>query len=184
MKMKLLAMVIVLVLTCVSCGSGGNSAPLGVSAEPADLFTYEFDAQYNGIVLTDYSGIKTSVKVPDKIDDVAVVGIGASCFAVGQVTEVYFPDTVKYFKWGEKKATGAYNMDAVVIPKGVTEIVNETFSYFSLLASISIPDSVTIVGWQVFNYCYSLKNIAYKGVTYNLEDPKAPQEFYDAVNGQ
>jgi len=160
MNMKLLAMVVVIVLTCVSCGSGGNSAPLEVSAEPADLFTYHFDGEYGGIVLTNYSGIKTSVKVPDKIDDVPVVGILHNCFAVGQVTDVYFPDTVKYFKWGTKKATGAEKMETIVIPKGVTEIAENTFNYdFNSLTNINIPNSVTAIGIGAFYGCTSLTSI-------------------------
>ena len=158
MNMKLLAMVVVIVLTCVSCGGGGNSAPLGVSAESADLFTYEFNAEYNGVVLRKYYGMKSSVKIPDKIDDLPVVGIGAECFAVGQVTEVYFPDTVKFFKWGWEKAAGAQNMEVVVIPQGVTEIVDAAFYQFRSLKSVTIPDSVTEIG-DAFNKCISLTNV-------------------------
>ena len=170
MKMKLFAMVMVTVIvsTCVSCGSGGNPAPLGVSAEPADLFRYEFDAEYNGIVLTRYSGMKSSVKVPDKIDGLPVVGIDDSCFKVGQVTEVYFPDTLKYFKFGGllNYATGAKNMETVTIPKGVTEITSDAFCGFSF-TSITIPDSVTIIGSSAFELCKSLTSITIpNSVTY------------------
>ena len=158
MKMNLFAMIIVIVLTFVSCG-GENSAPLGMSAEPTELFTYIVNAEYNGIVLTGYSGTKTTLKIPDTIDDLPIVGIESTCFAVGQVTKVEFPATVKYFRWGDKKLNSAKDIEFIVIPEGVTEIAPETFKDFGALTRITIPLSVTDIGDKAFFYCTSLTHI-------------------------
>jgi hypothetical protein len=199
MKMKLFAMILVFVLTLVSCGSGdsgGNLAPKGMDAEPVELFTYTFNAEYGGIYVYDYSGIKTAVKIPDKIDGVPVVML--SGFPIGQVTEVYFPETVKRFIMYGKKAMGAELMETIIIPKGVTEIQGQPFKNFESLKNIHIPDSVTKISYGLFEGCTSLKTVTYKGKTYNTGEFKVsidsysmiypyssnlPQEFYDAVNG-
>ena len=48
---------------------------------------------------------------------------------------------------------------AVVIPKGVTEIGDDAFSWCTSLTSIVIPNSVTKIGWHPFEGCTSLTSI-------------------------
>ena len=56
---------------------------------------------------------------------------------------------------------------AFIIPKSVTYIGNNAFSYCSSLQSIDIPNSVTHIGYQAFYNCSSLLNINIpKSVTY------------------
>jgi len=163
-RMKKISAIILsaaLILVLTACGGidlGGGSSnkpPKGMETEPAELFEYEFDAEHGGIKLLKYSGMKTSLKIPDEIEGVPVVGIESACFAVGQVTEVFFNDTVKYFKWGSKynRATGAENMETIIIPNGVTEIAERTFDDFNSLTSVIIPSSVTTIGRNAFGWC-------------------------------
>jgi len=137
----------------------GNVAPKGMEAEPVELFKYDYDAENQGIRLTDYSGEKIKVKVPDKIDGEPVVGISATCFEAGTIIEVYFPATVKYFVWGGKKSTNLQTDTQTIIPYGVTSIGYEAFKGCSRLTSVTIPDSVTSIGSSAFSECSSLTSV-------------------------
>ena len=46
-----------------------------------------------------------------------------------------------------------------MIPDSVTSIGNNAFNYCYNLASITIPDGVTSIDSNVFGYCYSLTSI-------------------------
>ena len=51
----------------------------------------------------------------------------------------------------------------IVIPSGVTAIGDYAFNYYDSLESVTIPDSVRVIGNDVFEDCYSLKNINFGG---------------------
>jgi hypothetical protein len=188
-----------------------HEAQKNIEAEPADMFTYEFGRAYEGghlsdggngtwineeqepidiyaegIILTSYRGTKTQLKVPDTIEGYPVVGIDGECFAVGVVTDVYFPDTVKYFEWGHSTTSvlsgelkipngvtiivGPYNygispktivqnITKVVIPDTVSIIDSFAFKDLKSLTGIIIPDSVTKIGSSAFEDCQSLLQI-------------------------
>jgi hypothetical protein len=155
-------MIIIIALACVGCESSEDSyKQMEIAVEPTFLFSYKFDTEYkqSGIILTNYAGMKNSVKIPDTIDGLPIVGIEATCFPVGQVTEVYFPDTVKYFKWGKRKSIDAKNLKTIIIPNGVTEIAPDTFMNFKSLTNIIIPETVNIIGERAFVWCQALTNI-------------------------
>ena len=91
-----------------------SSAPSGLDVEPAELFTYEYDKENNGICLLRYSGNKTNntmainemieekgnikLLIPDNINGHTVVGIDVKCFSYVNNIDVYFPDSLIYFK--------------------------------------------------------------------------------------
>lgn len=47
----------------------------------------------------------------------------------------------------------------VVIPEGVSSINEHVFEYYRGMESISIPKSVTSIGWSAFNGCENLKEV-------------------------
>ena len=164
MKKKIFSAMIALILvltmfsSCSDSNNKKNIAPKGMEDEPIELFTYE--EAYGGIYLTGYLGSKTKVKIPNKsIDGKAIVGISADCFEAGTITEVYFPETVKYFEWGGKKSENLENETKTIIPYGVTDIVNRAFIRCEKLTSVTIPDSVTSIGDCAFSFCAGLTSV-------------------------
>ena len=58
------------------------------------------------------------------------------------------------------------NITSITIPNSVTIIGNYAFMMCYKLTSITIPDSVTMIGSAVFRDCRALQSITYKGVAY------------------
>ena len=52
------------------------------------------------------------------------------------------------------------NKKEIIIPDGVTSIGEEVFQYCLNLESVSIPNTVTSIGYEAFSGCKNLKNIA------------------------
>ena len=58
---------------------------------------------------------------------------------------------------GERSFTGFGNLSSIVVPKNVTSISGEAFSYTGLKDAV-IEDGVTELGYGVFSYCPSLSS--------------------------
>ena len=58
-----------------------------------------------------------------------------------------------------KTAVQTYGMVDIVIPNGVTRIPNDAFEYVYSLKSVKIPGSVTSIGDYAFQNCTSLKSV-------------------------
>ena len=133
-------------------------APVDAEIESGELFTYEHDYENNGICLITYSKevAKPMIVIPDDIQGLPVVGVDASCFGV-DFTDVYYPKSLKYFKWGGEKVPKIE--DAYTIPHGIEKINSETFINCISLKSVTIPESVTNIDHHAFFYCSSLVSI-------------------------
>ncbi|GHV09041.1 hypothetical protein FACS1894217_12490 [Clostridia bacterium] len=152
--------------------------------EPADKFVYEYDTEYAGVKLTQYLGDKTQLRVPDEIEGFPVIGIENMCFAVDVVTDVQYPATLKFFRWGgniKHNLSGELripygvseivrildnywddaikNVTSVDIPNSVTIIGECAFRHFTSLETVILPDSVTAIGEYAFEECKSLRTI-------------------------
>ncbi len=55
------------------------------------------------------------------------------------------------------------SLKKIIIPSGVKQIEEETFSYCENLREITIPSSVTSIQSRAFYYCSSLTNVMLKG---------------------
>jgi hypothetical protein len=149
----------------------GNPAPVGVEAEPVEMFEYEFDHNNNGIRLTSYLGSKLRVKIPDTIEGLPVVGIDTYCFAVGDVIEVFFPETLVYFEWGGNISSKLEGVIEYRIPHGVTHLLapkrildgdmdkEPSNKHIQSLENVIIPNTVVEIGDSAFRYLYTIKRI-------------------------
>ena len=100
--------------------------------------------------LTVYTGIDTTVVLPDSISS-----IGQNAFAGNEtVTSVTIPESVTEI--GDGAFNGCTNLESVVIPEGVTSIGSETFANCTSLDAVEIPTSVTEIGSSAFVGCTSL----------------------------
>ena len=50
-------------------------------------------------------------------------------------------------------------LQSVTIPNSVTKIGYEAFSWCEYLQSVTIPNSVTSIGYEAFSWCYSLQSV-------------------------
>lgn len=78
-------------------------------------------------------------------------------YATGRKTTSYtIPDTVT--KICDAAFYQAVNLSSIIIPDSVTEIGSQAFNY-STITKLEIPDSVTELGGWSFSYCDNLKSV-------------------------
>lgn len=93
----------------------------------------------NTITITGFTGPReavTNIVIPSAINGLPVTAIGTNAFAC------------------RLRLTG------VVIPDGVTHIMDGAFAYCYSLTSLAIPGSVTNLGKSAFRNCIGLTNIS------------------------
>ena len=99
-----------------------------VSGAPAGELVFRYRVESGKAIITGYDGSSTLVTVPPLLDGYPVVGIGERAFEGKPVAAVVLPDGLEAVGW-----FAFYNCDA--------------------LLSITIPASVTSIGYAVFDGC-------------------------------
>ena len=134
-----------------------NPPPSDLNESPARDFEYVFNAALGGVEITDYLGTSIRVRIPEYIEGVPVKAITNSAFGYSGIMYVYLPNTLEIIDWEAfQRCTGLTN---ITIPNSVTYIGYCAFEG-SGLTNISIPDSVTRIGTRAFADCRSLTNMA------------------------
>ena len=114
----------------------------------------------------------TSVIIPS-----CVINIGSSAFSnCTNLVRVYYKGDLESWcriEFGYYNSNPMYyaknfyinNMlvKAIVIPDTITEIKNYAFYGFDGIVSVTIPNSVTNIGYDAFNKCTSLEQVYYTG---------------------
>ena len=174
-----------LVLCVLLCGG------IGMTAQAAETKTYEgftYAENESGITITGYTGDKTELVIPGKIDGKKVTSIGKrafeycrsltsitipagvtsiGCWAFSDcygLTSITIPASVTSIEW--YAFASCRSLKSIMLPKGVTSIESGTFNGCMGLKSITIPASVTSIGDWAFSGCDGLTSITIpKGVT-------------------
>jgi hypothetical protein len=141
--------------------------PANLPLEPAEMFLYNYDNEHNGVRLTAYLGELTQLKIPDEIEGFPIVGITADVFKVGVVTDVAVPDSLVYWVWGGGNPDIERIIGELIIPYGVTEIVDIGTTYnfirrYCLVSDVTrviIPETVKIIGERAFENFNSLLSL-------------------------
>lgn len=124
----------------------------------ASDFDYSLTEDGKGVVIKEYKGKDTAVKIPEKIEGLPVVEIGSMAFfSNDKMTSVTIPETVTVI--GSNAFSGCSGLTAVTIPSKVTTLDDSAFSGCTGLTKIEIPESVTEIGSQVFSSCKNLAEI-------------------------
>ena len=127
-----------------------------VEETPAEDFTRSTDA--SGITITGYNGTATDIVIPAMINGKPVIRIGNLAFYnKTALTSVVIPEGVTTLVEGA--FYGCTNLNSVTIPSSVTSIETSAFQDCSSLTSVTIPDGVTSISNNTFYGCTNLKSV-------------------------
>lgn len=112
--------------------------------------------------IKEYNGKQKKVVIPD-----GVTSIGAWSFSSNKYIEsVIIPNSVTSIQEGAFSECS--NLNQIVMPSGITEIGSYAFRFTNI--STFAPDSVTIIGEQVYRGCRKLANsegfIVFRNILY------------------
>jgi hypothetical protein len=144
---------------------------------------FDFTNDDHTILITKHTGPGGAVVIPDTIDHLPVVSIGAGAFSRRtSITSVVVPDTVTNIgdyaftymdthsrltnlKLGQKVArigrgafSGCDQLTNLTIPESVVSIGAGAFVFCTKLTAITISAGITNIGDGAFNACFSLKS--------------------------
>jgi len=104
-------------------------------------FRAERDPNEDGIMISEYIGLKSEVNIPPRIQGVTVTGIKAGAFRNKSLTKVTIPNTVKWI--GDFAFQG------------------------NRFTNVTIPSNVTKIGYGAFFGCNSLTSVTFQGKNLN-----------------
>ena len=127
---------------------------------PTSLFYSPFGFSTNGgtVTVTKYLGTNTTVTIPASINNLPVIGIGASAFSGTSLISITIPNTVTSIGGGAFQNCGS--LTSATIPDGVTNIEEFAFAFCSNLVGVAIGSHVTGIDPYAFEYCGRLAGVA------------------------
>ena len=112
----------------------------------------------NGLIITNCTGHKEDVIIPENIGNKKIIGIGRCAFQWKKsIKTIFIPDSVKSI--GEGAFQECTSLISINIPDSVTSIERNTFRGCVSLTSINIPASVKKIGEFAFSGCSSLTEV-------------------------
>ena len=158
--------------------SGGTTWTLTPAAAPASTsaqnspndFEYSQTADGRGIIIAGYKGTATTVRIPDRINNLPVVEIGTDAFnpiqyqsesgginRVNSITSIVIPNTVTTI--GSQAFMNLSNLTSITLPTSLTAIRSSAFAHCGALTSITLPASISTIGSQAFFNCRELTTV-------------------------
>ena len=137
----------------------------GITANAAVTLKYgnfDYTVSDNKVTIKQYRGTDSYVNIPSMIDGYPVKYIGSSAYSPfynnKSIKEVIIPYGVE--KIGNQAFHYCSNLKRITIPNSVTDLGYQlTFSGCSSLESITIPSGVTKIPKNTFSNCTSLKTV-------------------------
>jgi len=108
-------------------------------------FRAERDPYEDGIMISEYIGLKGEVNIPPRIQNVTVTGIKPGAFRYKSLTKVTIPNTVK---WIGDNAFQGNRFTSIIIPSSVVSIGDEAFYNCKNLTSVTFQGKIS---WDDFN---------------------------------
>ena len=125
-------------------------------------FDWKWEVQQDGTaVITAYTGSKTNLTIPEKLNGRRVSGIGDTAFVRSQLVSITIPGTVD--RIGEAAFAASGYLKSITVEQGVKEIGNEAFSDCPRLIDVTLPQSGVTLGDRLFRYCTALGTVTLPG---------------------
>lgn len=123
-----------------------------------DVTFSEYEINSQGII-TKYNGTSSFAMIPEKVNGVAVTGIGDSCFANSSIKTVYIPSCVTYI--GAKAFENCTYLSNVSFVSSTAKVTIGGFAFQNCpsLSTIHLP--AVKVGDSAFGNCTSLSSITF-----------------------
>lgn len=105
---------------------------------PSEYLAFELDNVNDAYLVTGFSSNEfrnniKNVRIPQTYNDKPVIGVGRSAFEYAQIESIVFPNTVVF--------------------------VDDYAFRFSCISELTLPDSLTSIGFEAFSYCSNLLKI-------------------------
>lgn len=162
-------------IMCVSVSAASvfiSSEQLTVNAETITKygdFTYEEDSETEGIIITNYSGSDSVVFVPETINGLKVISIGASAFRDNNdITEVILPDSIVSI--GSSAFSTCKNLRKINLPESLEVIGSSAFTTCHALEEIEFGSNVKDIQRLAFQLCISVKTLTVPGTVETIVD--------------
>lgn len=120
----------------------------GLSTAREQDFQYEMTEDGEGVIITGYTGSRTSFEIPEEIAGKSVVAIGEKAFQESSLEEVGLPDGIKEI--GSYAFYQCKELKFVGLPDGLRDINNFAFCYCGQLTGIDLPESLVHIGVVAF----------------------------------
>ena len=110
------------------------------------------------LTITGYTGAGGAVTIPDTINDLPVINIGAYAFYnKSNLSSVTILGNVSSI--GDKAFSRCWEITIAALGNGLINIGNWAFHECASLVDITIPDTVISIGSDVFSHCGRLTNV-------------------------
>lgn len=155
MKTNKLLSILILSLLCAVCCLFTTAC----KDEPTDISKFRYIVVNEEATITGYMGQAPKVLViPDSINSFPVKKIGERAFSYDtNLTSVIIPDGVTCII--ESAFEGCKNLTNLTIPNSVTEGIGASAFRKCNLKNLTIPDSVPSIGWGAFYGCNNLESV-------------------------
>ena len=119
-----------------------------VDVDKSDLIYQELEDE-NGIILTDYIGKDSYIRLPNEIDGLPVLKLGVFFLIKNETLEgVVLPERVEYLGWST--LAGCPNLKEVKLPENLKVIDASCFSNCPNLKWIELPEGLKTIAENVF----------------------------------
>lgn len=152
-----------------SAPSPSPAASEGTMAVMETNNNFTYTSTSGGIKITGYSGSETSLTLPETLNELKVIGIGANAFMNNTtLTTIVFNNNLQFIEEGA--FFGCTSLKEVEFPSSLKRIEssknNGTFQNCTSLEKAIIPSTVTDLGSYIFEGCTNPKFTLYGEGTY------------------
>ena len=137
-------------------GATEPTTPVITTAPPHADFS--FIESSGAVTITGYSGSKTNVEVPAKINNKPVTTIGENAFFNSSITSIKLPTSVRTI--GKSAFHSCTSLQSISLPAAVTTIEPNAFRGCTGLSAITLSSSLKKIGAQAFYQCTALTSVA------------------------
>ncbi len=151
---------VIIGLSGCGCSNSSQQEPgYKVSATEPDLKNEDFGffiIENKELMVTEYLGSDTDIKIPESLDNYKVTVIGHSVFNGKNITSVEIPDTIVEIQ--DYAFSSNQDLKNIKLPKNLKTLGSNVFFNCRNLASVELPPTIEDLGLYTFS-ATGLKNV-------------------------